>query len=57
MTMEWVVFFFGIFMFSLLAGGLAFSVLEFRKMSREPERYRPGKNSWSEPNKKPRRAA
>ncbi len=57
MTMEWGIFLFGVFITFLLGGGLMFTILEFRKMAKEPERYRPGKNSWSEPNKKPKRAA
>jgi len=55
--MEWVIFLFGAFISFLAAGGLVFTVLEFRKMDREPERYRPGKNGWSEPDKKPKLVA
>ena len=55
--MEWVIFLFGVFITFLAAGGLVFTLLEFRQMNREPERYLPGRNSWSEPNKKPQRAA
>lgn len=55
--MEWGIFLFGLFITGLVAGGLGLTILEFRSMGREPERYRPGKNSWSEPHKTPRRAA
>ncbi len=55
--MEWGIFLFGVFITFLAAGGLVFTILEFRNMNREPERYRPGKNGWSEPNKKPWRVA
>jgi len=54
--MEWVIFLVGSFVTLLAFGGLALTVLEFRQMDREPERYLPRKNTWSEPNKKPSRA-
>ena len=57
MTTEWGIFFFGVFITAWLAAGLVFAILEFRKIDKEPERYVPGKNSWSEPHKIPRRVA
>lgn len=52
MTMEWGIFLFGVFIAVWVTCGLAYTILEFRKMDRAPERYQPGKNSWSEPNKR-----
>ncbi len=55
--MDLGIFLVGVCVFLILAGGLVFTVLEFRKIDREPERFRPGKNRWSEHGEKHQRVA
>ena len=55
--MDWGIFAMGLFVTTLVICWLFYFVLEFRRMEREPEKYRPGKNGWSEPNKKVKSAA
>ena len=49
---DWGIFAMGVFITTLEISYMVFAVQEFRRMEREPEKYRPGKYGWSEPNKK-----
>ncbi len=52
-----IIFAMGAFVTTLVIVWLCYVMLEFRRMEREPEKYRPGKNGWSEPNKRVKIAA
>ncbi len=54
---DWEIFAMGVFVTTLVIGWLFYIILEFRRMEREPEKYRPGKYGWSEPHKKVKSAA
>ncbi|MGB8507586.1 MAG: hypothetical protein WCD76_04210 [Pyrinomonadaceae bacterium] len=48
---DWIIFVVGAFVTFLLAGGLFYTVVEFQRMEKEPDRYKPGKYGWSEPHR------
>ena len=54
---DWEIFVMGVFVSILVIGWVFYTVLEFRRIDKEPEKYGPGKYGWSEPNNKVGRAA
>ena len=54
---DWEIFAMGALVTTLVIVWLCYVIVEFRRMEREPEKYRSGKYGWSEPNKREKSAA